>query len=77
MSEKYVSRLNTGELYYMNNRKISNEGSEILHRAISPDQLQQIKEIAESIRFGSITLVFQDGILIQIEKSEKFRIYPK
>lgn len=61
----------------MNNRKISDQGSDILHQAISSDQLQQIKEIADSIRYGSITLVFQDGILIQIEKNEKIRISPK
>lgn len=43
-------------------------------RAITQVQLQQIQELAETIRYGSITLVFQDGILIQIDKNEKFRI---
>lgn len=43
-------------------------------RAITPTQLQQIQELAETIRYGSITLVFQDGVLIQIDKSEKIRI---
>ena len=43
-------------------------------KAITSEQLRQIEEFANSIHFGSITLVFQDGILIQIEKSEKIRI---
>lgn len=61
----------------MDNRKKSDQKSEILHQAISLDQLQQIKEVADSIRYGSITLVFQDGALVQIDKSEKIRISPK
>jgi hypothetical protein len=42
--------------------------------AIPPAQLKLIQEIAQTIRYGSITLVFQDGVLIQIDKSEKIRI---
>lgn len=42
-------------------------------RAISEQQLRQIQELAQTIRYGSITLVFQDGVLIQIDKSEKIR----
>ena len=48
-----------------------NEGQQ---HAITPQQLRQIQELAETIRYGSITLVFQDGILIRIDKSEKIRI---
>ena len=43
-------------------------------RAIPPEQLQQLQTLASTIRYGSITLIFQDGLLIQIEKNEKFRI---
>ena len=42
--------------------------------AITPSQLQQIQALAETIRYGSITLVFQDGALIQIDKNEKIRL---
>lgn len=45
--------------------------------AITPEQLQQIVELANSISYGSVTLILQDGILIQIEKNEKIRISPK
>lgn len=42
--------------------------------AIAQAQIQQIQELASTIRYGTITLVFQDSILIQIEKNEKIRI---
>lgn len=42
--------------------------------AMTQAQTQQVQELAKNIRYGSITLVFQDGILIQIEKNEKFRM---
>lgn len=42
--------------------------------AITPDQIEQIQALARTIRYGSITLVFQDGLLIQIDRSEKIRI---
>lgn len=47
------------------------------HSAITSEQMEQIREFANSIRYGSITLVLQDGILTQIEKSEKIRLHPK
>lgn len=43
-------------------------------QAITPTLLQQIEELANSIHHGSINLVIQDGLLIQIEKNEKIRI---
>ena len=42
--------------------------------AIAPAQLRQIQELASAMRYGSITLVFQDGVLVQIDRSEKIRI---
>jgi len=30
--------------------------------------------LAQSLRFGTLTLVFQDGKLIQIDKNEKIRL---
>lgn len=41
---------------------------------IAPAQLRQIQELASTMRYGSITLVFQDGVLVQIDRSEKIRI---
>ena len=33
-----------------------------------------VKEALTSIRFGTVTLVVQDGRVIQVDKSEKIRI---
>lgn len=41
---------------------------------ISDQQMEQIRKIAKNIRYGTVTLVFQDGILIQIDRSEKIRL---
>ncbi|MGC4376154.1 YezD family protein [Fictibacillus sp. Mic-4] len=35
---------------------------------------ERIKEMLETMKFGSITLVVQDGKVIQLERSEKVRI---
>ncbi|MPM11112.1 hypothetical protein SDC9_57451 [bioreactor metagenome] len=48
--------------------------AEIKQQAITSAQLQQIQKIAETISYGSITLVFQNGVLIQIDRSEKIRL---
>ena len=33
-----------------------------------------VREALASIRFGTITLVVQDGRVIQVDKNEKFRL---
>lgn len=38
------------------------------------DQLQELEKIIASIKFGSVTLIIQDGVLLQIEKNEKIRL---
>ena len=43
-------------------------------QALTPAQTQKIRELAAAIQYGSIILVFQDGILMQIERNEKIRI---
>lgn len=35
---------------------------------------EKIKELLSNLQYGSITLVVQDGKVIQIEKSEKVRL---
>jgi hypothetical protein len=35
---------------------------------------KKIREAVETIRFGTVTLVIQDGRIIQLDKSEKIRI---
>ena len=41
---------------------------------VSNEELLKIREQIESIRFGSVTVIVQDGKVIQIDKQEKFRL---
>jgi len=41
---------------------------------ISEAEVEKLYELARSLNFGSITLIFQDGKLVQIEKNEKVRV---
>lgn len=44
-------------------------------RAIEADpNLKKIAEMIQSIRYGSVTVIVQDGKIIQIDKTEKVRI---
>ncbi|OGU00475.1 MAG: hypothetical protein A2079_03135 [Geobacteraceae bacterium GWC2_48_7] len=40
----------------------------------SPDLERLVREALASIRFGTVSLVVQDGRVIQVDKSEKIRI---
>jgi hypothetical protein len=40
----------------------------------SPDLEQRIRASLRDIRFGTVTLVIQDGRVIQIDKNEKIRL---
>ena len=40
---------------------------------LKPEQIEQIQCLAQGLKYGSITLVFQDGVLIQADRSEKIR----
>ena len=41
---------------------------------VTKEYLLKIKEFIEDIRFGSVTVIVQDGRIIQIEKKEKVRL---
>lgn len=41
---------------------------------ISSSDIEKILQMVKTIKYGSITLVIQDGKLIQIETSEKIRL---
>lgn len=38
------------------------------------EPLRIIQEMVESIRFGTISIIVQDGKIVRIEKNEKYRI---
>jgi hypothetical protein len=37
-------------------------------------QLQTIAEMLRDMKYGSVTIIVQDGKVIQIDKTEKYRI---
>ncbi len=41
---------------------------------ISENDLKRIEEFIRSVRFGTVTIVIQDGKIIQIERNEKLRL---
>lgn len=41
---------------------------------VTKTDLLKIKEFIETVRFGSVTVIVQDGKVIQIEKNEKVRL---
>lgn len=38
------------------------------------DYIDEVKKIVEDIKFGSLTLVIQDGKVIQLDRIEKIRL---
>ncbi len=45
--------------------------------AVSRDELITIKEMIESVKYGTISVIIQDGKIVQIEKNEKIRFVKK
>lgn len=43
-------------------------------KRISPGDLQRLLALIDSIQYGSVTVIIQDGKVIQIDKSEKIRL---
>lgn len=41
---------------------------------LSPADLQRLLELIKTVKYGSITLVIQDGRVVQIDKNEKMRL---
>ena len=50
------------------------ENSQKPNTALTEAQIRKIQEAVKDIRYGTVTLVFQDGRLIQIDRSEKIRL---
>lgn len=43
------------------------------NKILSDDQLQAILNQIAGIRYGSVTVIIQDGRVVQIERNEKIR----
>lgn len=49
-------------------------GSERRREINNEDYLDEIKRLVKDIAYGSITIIIQDGKVIQIDKTQKIRI---
>ncbi|ROR28213.1 hypothetical protein EDD66_105152 [Mobilisporobacter senegalensis] len=54
----------------MEDRKKTNSKKNVVYEK----DIQKVIEFIETIQFGSITLIIQDGRIVQIEKNEKVRM---
>jgi hypothetical protein len=43
-------------------------------RPFSEDDLKRLTEILSTVRHGSVTLIIQDGKVVQIDRNEKIRL---
>jgi len=43
-------------------------------RPDDPQAIQQIQEALSSMRYGKLTVVVQDGLIIQFERTDKVRL---
>jgi len=44
------------------------------NRSISAENLKKLLELLKTTQYGSVTLVVQDGVAIQLERNEKLRL---
>ncbi|MDU2065706.1 MAG: YezD family protein [Sporomusaceae bacterium] len=49
--------------------------SDIKSTALSEESLDRIEAAIEDIEFGSLTLIVQDGRVIQMDKLDKIRLH--
>lgn len=40
----------------------------------TPEDLKKLIEMVKTVKYGSVTLIIQDGKAIQIDKNEKLRL---
>jgi hypothetical protein len=50
------------------------ENIKIRKNVVQEKDLKKIREFLETIQYGSVTIIIQDGKILQIEKNEKIRL---
>lgn len=53
---------------------LEKENQTVKKNVIQERDINKIKEFLETIQYGSVTIIVQDGKIMQIEKNEKIRI---
>lgn len=55
-------------------REAHSKGADANGNTIEEQELQKVFELVKQTLYGSVTIVIQDGRIVQIEKNEKIRI---
>ncbi len=50
------------------------EKNNLLGQTLSGDVARTLRDALRNLQYGTVTLVVQDGRIIQIDRSEKFRL---
>ena len=50
------------------------ESPEVESLALADDAINQIRDSLRGLRFGSVNIIVQDGVIIQIDRTEKRRL---
>ena len=54
---------------------MNSNGSSNTHQTRPTDEeLKQIAGVLSGLRYGSVTIVVQDGVVVQIDRTEKHRV---
>lgn len=53
---------------------MSNKNCILNSDTISEENLKKLLDLLKTIKYGSVTLVVQDGVVVQIERNEKLRL---
>ncbi len=48
--------------------------SEVENRVSTPEVAKQILDALAELKFGSLQIIVQDGVVVQMERTEKFRV---
>ncbi len=48
--------------------------SSVLPQAVSRESLDLVEQALRGLRYGQITLLVQDGVIVQIDRTEKQRL---
>ena len=43
-------------------------------KKITEEELERIRKLIESVKYGSVNIIIQDGKIVQIDKNEKIRM---
>ena len=50
------------------------EGDMAEIKKVSDEELEKIRKLIESLKYGSVNIIIQDGKIVQIDKNEKIRL---